>query len=229
MGRADRMRWIATAGALALAVGLFAGCASSGNGASGVAPVHFARPDTTPPSPTPTPIQLQYGTTIGTVTWPDDDTATGGQGKPVESIYCRAQMDNTYHHHAQLTIFVNGAQLAIPKGTGMFKPSSGSGGFIYHAKCFYWLHTHDQTGIIHIEPPDGRAFTLGQWFKIWGEPVGTNQIAQFTGPVSVYINGALQPGMDPRSVTLTPYEEITLVIGTPPSWIPQYLFPPGYP
>jgi hypothetical protein len=36
-------------------------------------------------------------------------------------------------------------------------------------KCIYWLHTHDGTGIIHIESPIKRDFTLGQFFDIWAK------------------------------------------------------------
>ncbi len=33
--------------------------------------------------------------------------------------------------------------------------------------CIYWLHTHDDTGTIHIESPVEQNITLGQFLKIW--------------------------------------------------------------
>lgn len=33
-------------------------------------------------------------------------------------------------------------------------------------KAFYWLHTHDESGVIHIESPLRRAFTLGNVFDL---------------------------------------------------------------
>ncbi|HEX9235017.1 MAG TPA: hypothetical protein VF972_01920 [Actinomycetota bacterium] len=30
------------------------------------------------------------------------------------------------------------------------------------------IHTHDATGIIHIESPTPRTFTLGEFFDVWG-------------------------------------------------------------
>jgi hypothetical protein len=226
------MRTLSSVAALTVAlVASTAGCAGNG-GTNSVAPPISGPANIAGPlaaAPTPTPIQLKYGTTIGTLTWPDDDTATGGQGQQIDGINCRQELLNTFHHHAHLSIFVNGTQRAIPKGTGMFHPGSGSSGFIYHAQCFYFLHTHDQTGIIHIEPPAATVFTLGQWFDLWGEPLNTGQIANFQGQVSVYVNGVLQPSVNPRKVAFSPHEEITLVIGTPPAWIPQYIFPAGYP
>jgi hypothetical protein len=213
-----------------VAVTSLAGC--GGNGGSGaLSPIagpngHAVLRNTTP-TPTPTPIQLVIGGTIGTVTFPDGDTATGGQGQQVQGINCRKALNNLFHHHVQLSLFVNGTQIALPKGTGMKNPGHNS--FIYHADCFYFLHTHDQTGIIHIEPPTGTTYTLRNYFAVWGEPLSLNGFAGYTGSVAVYINGTLQPGLDPNSVTFSPYEEITLVIGTPPSWIPAYTFPAGYP
>ena len=34
-------------------------------------------------------------------------------------------------------------------------------------KCIYWLHTHDNSGLIHIESPIKENFTLGQFLHIW--------------------------------------------------------------
>lgn len=210
-------------------VASLAGCGGAGGGA--YAPP--ARDNTrsvsrdTTPTPTPTPIQLVQGGVVGTPTFPEGDTATGGQGQQVAGVNCRQSLNNLYHHHVHLSMFVNGTQIALPRGTGMKNPGTNS--FVYHADCFYFLHTHDATGIIHIEPPTGSTYNLHQYFKIWGEPLSTNGFAGFTGPVAVYIDGTLQPGVDPNTVAFSPYEEITLVIGTPPDWIPNYLFPAGYP
>ena len=201
-----------------------AGC--SGASTTSVAALPSPAPSVAP-TPTPSPMQLAVGTTVGTDVFPEGDTSSGGHGQQLDGIGCRTSLDNQFHHHVHLSLFVNGEQIALPRGTGMKNP--GHNGFVYHATCVYALHTHDETGIIHIEPPNGDTFTLKQYFDVWGEPLSTNGFAGYTGPVSVYIGGTLEPGMDPTTVAFTPFEEITLVIGTPPSWIPVYLFPPGYP
>ena len=186
---------------------------------------------TTAPTPTPTPIQLVLGTTVGTVIWPNFDTKTGGQGKPVDGITCRKELLNTYHHHVHLSIFYNGTQLAAPEGVGILGVPGKNPKFIYHGTCFYWLHTHDKTGIIHIEPSNADTFNLKQFFDIWGEPLSLTQVADLTvGSLGVYINGVYEPGQDPSLIQFYPFEEITLVVNSPtPDWIPNYLFPPGYP
>ncbi len=223
------LSWLLAAGVVSAGVSAIAACGGTGPAgslgpvASGAGSVrHY-----TTPTPTPTPIQLQLGEVIGTPVFPEGDTSTGGQSQQVDKINCRRELLNTYHHHVHLSMFVNGEQIALPRGTGIYKP--GSGQYIYHGQCFYWLHTHDATGIIHMEPPNPGPFTLKQYFDIWGEPLSVNGFAGYTGQVAVYINGTLQPGMDPTTVTFSPYEEITLVIGTPPDWIPVYQFPAGYP
>jgi len=211
----------------AVVASAIAGCGGASS-SSGVAPIVQPSPTLAPsPTPTPTPIQLVLGTTVGTDVFPEGDTSSGGQGQGIDGVNCRQALDNQFHHHVHLSMFVNGEQIALPRGTGMKNPNHNN--FIYHADCFYFLHTHDETGIIHIEPPDGTTFGLKQYFDIWGEPLSTNGFAGYAGAVAVYIDGTLQPGMDPTTVTFSPFEEITLVIGTPPNWIPEYLFPAGYP
>lgn len=179
------------------------------------------------PSPTPTPIQLVTGGLIGTPTWPKGDTPTGAQGQQVLGLNCLAQLDEPFHHHVHLSIFVNGQQLAVPFGVGMYLPGGGKSGYIYHTKCIYFVHTHDQSGTIHLESKTDQQFTLGTFFKLWGEPISSTQIAQFTGPVSVYINGNLDTTDPVASVPLAPGTDITLVIGQTPAWIPVYLLQVG--
>src|SRR3989304_3495456 len=49
-----------------------------------------------------------------------------------------------------------GEPVPVPEATGI------------RDNCIFWLHTHDSTGLLHIEAPEQRAFTLGQFFAIWG-------------------------------------------------------------
>jgi len=178
------------------------------------------------PTPTPTPIQLTIGGIVGTPTFPEGDTSAGGSGQTIDGVICGPHLDSQFHHHVQVSLFYNRVQIALPQGTGMKNP--GRNNFIYHADCYYDIHTHDQTGIVHIEPPNGTPFTLKQYFDVWGMPLSLNGFATYKGRVAVYINQTLQPGMDPTTVTLSPFEEIALIIGPAPSWIPVYKFPPGY-
>jgi hypothetical protein len=60
-----------------------------------------------------------------------------------------------FHIHTHLDILINGKSYTIPPQIG-----------IIPGKCFYWLHTHDESGVVHIESPVTRNFTLGQFFDI---------------------------------------------------------------
>ncbi len=37
------------------------------------------------------------------------------------------------------------------------------------------LHTHDTSGVIHVEASVTRGFTLGEFFAVWGQPLGPSQ------------------------------------------------------
>jgi hypothetical protein len=105
-------------------------------------------------------------------------------------------------------------------------PRQVQSGFVVGGRCFYWLHTHDATGIIHIESPVQKTFTLGDFFAIWGEPLSRTDVAGKRGPVTVYVDGRLSGG-DPAAIPLTEHREITLEIGAPLVKPPRYTFPAG--
>ena len=221
---------VAMAGACTIAISLIAVASCTSQTALPPAVDHAGSTGALPwrvePDAAPTPIQLYPGMTIGTDVFPEGDTASGGQGQVVNGIRCAKSEKVFYHHHVHLSLFVNGVQFAIPKGTGMKNP--GHGKYIYHSDCEYFLHTHDETGIIHIESPTAHIYTLHDYFYIWGEPLSANDVAGYTGSITVFING-IQQLVDPRTIQFTPYEEITLEVGSPVVPPPVYLFPPGYP
>ena len=99
------------------------------------------------------------------------------------------------------------------------------GSFVEGGKCLYWLHTHNATGVIHVESPVQRVYTLGQFFDIWGQPLSTTQVGRATGSVTAFLNGKRFSG-DPRSIKLTPHALIQLDVGkvVPPQ---PFTFPAG--
>jgi hypothetical protein len=219
------LRFGSVIGACAIAAALFA-VASCGGQNSVTPAAHPGQAGSTQRVARPAaPIQLVPGTTIGTDVFPEGDTSSGGQGQVVNGIRCSKSLSPVFHHHVHLSLFVNGEQIAIPRGTGMEDPSQGH--YIYHAECFYWLHTHDETGIIHMEAPTSRFYDLHDYFYEWGEPLTPTNVAGYTGAVTVFING-VQQSVDPRTIQFNPYEEITLEIGTPIVTPPVYIFPPNY-
>ena len=92
--------------------------------------------------------------------------------------------------------------------------------------CNYSTHTHDHTGMLHVEAPAASLFTLGQIFAIWGQPLSYDDIAGISEvPVVVYItdNGvATQYTGDLGSIELLSHREVTIQLGTPITEIPVY-------
>ena len=156
-------------------------------------------------------------------------TATGATGKPVDGISCDTSEQLVFHIHAHLTVFVNGAARQVPAGIGIPGPqaqNSRTGPFIASGTCFYWLHTHAADGIIHIESPVHRTFTLGNLFDIWGQPLGTSQVGPARGAVTAIYNGQVYLG-NPRDIPLEKHARIQLQVGKPLVAPVSITFPSG--
>lgn len=146
-------------------------------------------------------------------------------GATVDGIGCQTDEQVAYHIHSHLAIFDNGEQQTVPRGIGIPGPQQVQNGFVESGKCFYWLHTHDTTGVVHVESPTRRTYTLGQFFDIWGQPLSGSQVGGTTGKLTAFVNGKQFSG-DPRSIVLTPHKVIQLDVGTvvPPK---PFTFPAG--
>jgi hypothetical protein len=151
----------------------------------------------------------------------DGDYPTGGQGDPVDGLECGV-MDETYHVHTHLSFFLNGDQLALPAQVGIVPWPGGA------ARCHYSLHTHDQSGKIHVEAAAKQLFTLGMFFDIWGQPLDSTTVADWTGmPIRVFIlekdqTAATEYTGAIRDIELLSHREITIQIGTDIPAIPHY-------
>ncbi|HET6386969.1 MAG TPA: hypothetical protein VFJ58_26575 [Armatimonadota bacterium] len=170
--------------------------------------------------------QLQQGGVVGKVELPTGDTAQGGHGETIDGIVSEIPQTG-YHIHAHLSLYVNGQQIAIPEAIGIVNPINEQNGFVEEGDSFYWLHTHDATGIIHVEAPGPGTYTLGQFFDIWGQPLSSTNVAGFQGPVTAMVQGLPYTG-DLRAITFIPHQQITLEVGTPVVTPPLYAFPPDY-
>jgi hypothetical protein len=119
------------------------------------------------------------------------------------------------HIHAHLTIRDHGTPAGVPEDIG--RPLVG--------QCFYWLHTHTPDGIIHIESPSAREFTLGEFFDIWGQPLTAHDVAgaktRRAETVKVYVDGQPYTG-DPRKIEFAQHLDIAILVG------PPYEKPPSF-
>jgi hypothetical protein len=219
--RRKQRRWLAGAGALVAAGAVAAGItltAGSGQAPSntpGLQLASLATLGTLRPAPAPGPdgpegVPVPVGTPLAS-------TATIAGGQPVDGISCDTNEQTIFHIHAHLTIFVNGQPRQVPAGIGIpaaVASPTRAGPFISSGTCFYWLHTHAADGIIHIESPVHRGYTLGEFFDEWGQPLGPDQVGPAKGSVTAIYNGQVYRG-NPRDIPLTAHAQIQLEVGRP--------------
>jgi len=150
-------------------------------------------------------------------------------GQQVDGISCQRNEQTLFHIHAHLAIFVNGAPRQIPAAIGIpgaKAQNTSSGPFISAGTCFYWLHTHAADGIIHIESPVQRTYTLGDFFDEWGQPLGPHQVGAAAGKVTAIYDGKVYQG-NPRDIPLTAHAQIQLEVGSPLIAPQPITFPAG--
>jgi hypothetical protein len=150
-------------------------------------------------------------------------------GQAIDGITAGRQEQLAFHIHAHLAVYVNGQPRTVPYGVGVLPPlqleETPAGPFVAGGAGFYWLHTHDTSGVIHIESPVRRRYTLGEFFDVWGQPLGPYQVGPVHGPVTILVDGAVVPG-DPRNIPLDAHSVIQLDVGTVVPFRP-YTFAPG--
>jgi hypothetical protein len=71
-----------------------------------------------------------------------------------------------YHSHPNLTIIINRVGVPMPGPT-------------FNSGCGQPLHTHDSSGVIHVETDQDRDYTLHDWFLLWGFYVANNNYTIF--------------------------------------------------
>jgi hypothetical protein len=112
------------------------------------------------------------------------------------------------HIHQHLDVFVNGRRVRVPAGVGIDP----------QLQFISPLHTHDTTGVLHVESPQPTTFTLGQFFAVWGVPLSARQIGGLrVGGGRVlreWVNGRPVSG-DPAATELASHQQIVLAYGTP--------------
>lgn len=162
----------------------------------------------TGPATGPEGITLQAGTPLA-------PASTEATGQTIDGIGCTAGEQVAYHVHMHLAVYVNGVLRPIPAGVGLVSPvaeQTPDGPFYSATRCYYWLHVHSQDGIIHIESPGVRKYTLGQFFAIWRQPLGSRQVGPVRGKVTVFVNGRRYAG-PPAGVVLLPQEDLQIDVG----------------
>jgi hypothetical protein len=116
--------------------------------------------------------------------------------------------EEVLHHHVQLSIFVDGNPVTVP----------GSVGYSPELSIFSPLHTHDATGLVHIESADANFQpVLGQFMDVWGvymtDACLGADCADGDRQLRLYVNGDEYTG-DPTLLPLTDMLSVVITFGT---------------
>lgn len=142
----------------------------------------------------------------------------------------------TYHIHAHLDVFVNGRAVTVPAALGIEVSDPGVKTFKEAGKateyggieqcdeaCIAPLHTHDESGVVHIESPERADYRLGQFFELWNvrfTPRCVGGYCRPRAPIAVFVDGR-RLRRDPGDLVFEDGQEVAIVIGSPPKTIPQ--------
>ncbi|MGF6888285.1 hypothetical protein ABIA39_003078 [Nocardia sp. GAS34] len=111
------------------------------------------------------------------------------------------------HIHSHLDVVVDGKPVPVPALVGI----DLSRGTISP------VHTHDTSGVIHIESPTQHTFTLGEFFREWGVSLSSNNVGALHAgngkTVRVYVNGVPREG-NPADIALGAHDEIVVTYGS---------------
>lgn len=131
----------------------------------------------------------------------------GGNGETkvfaeVDGVKCESGERLEFHIHATLVLVINGEQVPVPQSIG-----------VRTNECIFWLHTHDASGLMHIEAPSKRDLTLGQFFAVWGQPLSTTQLldqtVDGTHEIVATVNGEPAEG-DPANIVMNDQDTIVV-------------------
>ncbi len=136
---------------------------------------------------------------------------------------CLSSESYFLHIHPWLTITINGKNVTLPAGIGLTDPlevATYDGEPVYSGQsngntCFEPMHTHDDSGIIHIESATDTNYTLGEFFTDWSltysyalfndsqRPIVFNntdilgyQLNSSSDSLKLLVDGAAPPGSD---------------------------------
>jgi hypothetical protein len=139
--------------------------------------------------------------------WPPE---YGGLQTRLAALNLPTGMDGAYHVHAALRVYVSGKQVPVPANVGI-EPEGAS---------MASLHTHDTSGVMHIESSEQYPFTLGQFFTIWGVKFTSAQLGSYMASsgnaLAVYVNG--KPVANPVGYVMKPHDDIVVGYGKPGSF-----------
>ncbi|AYG82178.1 hypothetical protein DWB77_04348 [Streptomyces hundungensis] len=139
----------------------------------------------------------------GAPPWPAPaDPAAAAKSAGLEMLSAEGMVQHTHTH---LDVLVDGRPVTVPASIGIDAPH----------RLISPLHTHDTSGVIHVESPKRADFTLGQFMTEWGVPLSADRIGGLHAVggrhLKAYVNGRAVAG-NPAAIVLRERDEIALVL-----------------
>ena len=105
----------------------------------------------------------------------------------IEETCLSSHSSGISHTHSTLSIFIDGDEISIPQNIGIQDSVCPDG--------MRGIHTHDDSGRLHIETPSQVDAPVGAFFNIWGETFNSEQIfdniANSDNEVVMRVNGVI--------------------------------------
>ena len=116
--------------------------------------------------------------------------------------------------HVQLSVDVEGTPVEVPASIGLNGEEVAGGKMV--SGFVSAIHTHDDTGLVHVHSPDVRPYTLGQLFDVWGVSLTAERIGGYCvgdgHELTVEADGEPVTG-DPRELELHDQQRIRIAYG----------------
>jgi hypothetical protein len=177
------------------------------------------RSDSSPTVPTTPPPAVDAtalaGLARGQPPWPGESEHLRARLR-VLGLPALTQAGTKLHTHQHLDVFVDGRRVNVPARVGI------------GADFISPIHTHDASGLVHVESPTVRSFSLAELFGVWGVRLTKTCLADMCGAAKlhVFVNG--RRVADPNLALLGRHDEIVVAFGSPPRPLPtSYSFPAG--
>ncbi len=132
-------------------------------------------------------------------------TASTTRGIAAAGLRLSTMAPGGAHFHPHLDILVAGKAVPVAANIGIIAATGQMSE----------LHTHDDSGVLHVEAPDkARRYVLGQLFGEWNVRLDTAHLGGLTASggntLSAYVDGQRVTG-NPGAIELRPHREIARV------------------
>ena len=153
------------------------------------------------------PAGAQVGLQDGSAPWKPEYSQLAQR---LQAFNFPQQTDIGYHVHAQLNVYVNGKQTPVPANIGI----DPQGRFISP------IHTHDTSGVVHMESTKYYPFTLAEFINVWGVYFTNNQLGGYKAGngnvLQLWVNG--KQIADPVNYKFKAHDVLVLGYGKPGSF-----------